>query len=445
MKIPVKNLYLIAIISIGLIGLAVGSTYAMFTATAEINNPISLASNLTYTSDIVETVDVSVAPGEIKSVTLDVSNSSGVTLNYAMWYICDDSDVEFGTEVDQSNANTSDVLNANDQTIAMMVYIRNNSTSTITVTLGVSSSTGNVILADNMHILPNEALTSHTVTIKRQLGTASATTIRTSSVYSGNNSSQVSVTGTSAYPTYESISCTNGQTASVTKTTSGGVDTAKVTVNNVKSDTVCTVKFKSSSSYTVTIKRQLGSGTATTVQTLNVNGGSNSSAINVEGTASYPIYDSISCTNSQNGSVTTSYVNPWRSCITGCSSASDQTACGDECDANYSNVDIYTARATVNNVTSNTVCTVKFKNSTSTTSHTVNIYLDDELIGTCVANHGDTCYESIRIDYDFEPTALICDNGNSGSVYFNQVDDRFFLEVEILDVDSDDNCSIVYY
>ena len=325
MKIPVKNLYLIAIISIGLIGLAVGSTYAMFTATAEINNPISLASNLTYTSDIVETVDVSVAPGEIKSVTLDVSNSSGVTLNYAMWYICDDSDVEFGTEVDQSNANTSDVLNANDQTIAMMVYIRNNSTSTITVTLGVSSSTGNVILADNMHILPNEALTSHTVTIKRQLGTASATTIRTSSVYSGNNSSQVSVTGTSAYPTYESISCTNGQTASVTKTTSGGVDTAKVTVNNVKSDTVCTAKFKS-----------------------------------------------------------------------------------------------------------------------SVISHTINIYLDTELIGTCVANHGDTCYETFRIDYDVDPISLICDNNNQGSVSFYQVDDRFLLEVEILNVSSDDNCSVEY-
>lgn len=446
MKIPVKNLYLIAIISIGLIGLAVGSTYAMFTATAEINNPISLASNLTYTSDIVETVDVSVAPGETEYVTLDVSNSSGSTLNYAIWYICDNDDVEFGTDLENYSDSTSGNI-ASGSYFPIGVYIRNNGTSTVTVTLGVSSSTGNVILANNMTILPNTSLPviTHTVTIKRQLGTASATTIQNLSANDGSNSSQVSVAGTTAYPTYESISCTNGQTASVTKTTSGGIDTAKVTVNNVKSDTVCTVKFKSSSSYTVTIKRQLGSGTATTVQTLNVNGGSNSSAINVEGTASYPIYDSISCTNSQNGSVTTSYVNPWRSCITGCSSASDQTACGDECDANYSNVDIYTARATVNNVTSNTVCTVKFKNSTSTTSHTVNIYLDDELIGTCVANHGDTCYESIRIDYDFEPTALICDNGNSGSVYFNQVDDRFFLEVEILDVDSDDNCSIVYY
>lgn len=35
-RISMKTFYLIGIISIGLIGLAVGSTYAMFTASAEI-------------------------------------------------------------------------------------------------------------------------------------------------------------------------------------------------------------------------------------------------------------------------------------------------------------------------------------------------------------------------------------------------------------------------
>ena len=46
-KISIKTFYLIAVISIGLIGLAVGSTYAMFTTSAEINNPITISSNLT--------------------------------------------------------------------------------------------------------------------------------------------------------------------------------------------------------------------------------------------------------------------------------------------------------------------------------------------------------------------------------------------------------------
>ena len=156
-KIPVKNLYLIAIISIGLIGLAVGSTYAMFTATAEINNPISLSSNLTYNSDIVETVDVTVAPGETEQVTLDITNSTDSTLNYAIWYIDDSGDCDFGTEFSVSSYSTSGSI-ASSGSFSVDVYIRNNSTSNVTVTLGISSSVGNIVLADNMTILPNSGL-----------------------------------------------------------------------------------------------------------------------------------------------------------------------------------------------------------------------------------------------------------------------------------------------
>ena len=156
-KIPVKNLYLIAIISIGLIGLAVGSTYAMFTATAEINNPISLSSNLTYTSDIVETMDVTVAAGETEYVTLDITNSTDSTLNYAIWYIDDSGDCDFGTEFSVSSYSTSGSI-ASSGSFSVDVYIRNNSNSNVTVTLGISSSVGNIVLADNMTILPNSGL-----------------------------------------------------------------------------------------------------------------------------------------------------------------------------------------------------------------------------------------------------------------------------------------------
>ena len=54
-KISIKTFYLIAVISIGLIGLAVGSTYAMFTTSAEINNPITISSNLISNDDVMET------------------------------------------------------------------------------------------------------------------------------------------------------------------------------------------------------------------------------------------------------------------------------------------------------------------------------------------------------------------------------------------------------
>ena len=156
-KIPVKNLYLIAIISIGLIGLAVGSTYAMFTATAEINNPISLSSNLTYTSDIVETMDVTVAPGETEYVVLDVTNSTDSTLNYAIWYIDEGYDIDFGTDLETPDDTTSGSLSTGSY-FPIGVYIRNNGTSNATVTLGISSSSGNIVLADNMTILPSSGL-----------------------------------------------------------------------------------------------------------------------------------------------------------------------------------------------------------------------------------------------------------------------------------------------
>ena len=42
-KIKLKTLYLIGIITIGLIGLGIGSTYAMFTSDIEIDNPISIS------------------------------------------------------------------------------------------------------------------------------------------------------------------------------------------------------------------------------------------------------------------------------------------------------------------------------------------------------------------------------------------------------------------
>ena len=173
----------------------------------------------------------------------------------------------------------------------------------------------------------DNSLTKHEVKIQRQLGSATATTISTLTVNKGSNSSVVSVTGTSSYPTYESISCTNSQTASVTKTTSNGIDTAKVTVNNVTSDTVCTVKF--TIFYTVQIKKQIDNGTATTERTQSVaSGGSYSESFYLGGQSAY--FDSVSCTNGQKATVKESYT----------SSA------------------VY-ADFSITNVTNNTVCTIK--------------------------------------------------------------------------------------
>lgn len=43
-KISMKTIYLLAVIAVGLVGLGVGSTYAVFTASATIDNPIAFTS-----------------------------------------------------------------------------------------------------------------------------------------------------------------------------------------------------------------------------------------------------------------------------------------------------------------------------------------------------------------------------------------------------------------
>ena len=87
-QISVKTFYLIAVISIGLIGLAVGSTYAMFTTSAEINNPITISSNLISNDDVMETFEVEVKSKEFITKTIIVNSGNNTNINYGMRYYC---------------------------------------------------------------------------------------------------------------------------------------------------------------------------------------------------------------------------------------------------------------------------------------------------------------------------------------------------------------------
>ncbi len=160
-KIPVKTFYLLAVISIGLIGLAAGSTYAMFTASAKINNPISFTFNLAETSEVLETVTVSVAPGDTEYVELEVHNTVTKKLNYAAWYMSNSEEVEVLAEIapGQAITNTVGTMEAASKSTSdlyvgtMGVYVTNNDTNVITVNLGISGSVGQVVLSDRMKIM----------------------------------------------------------------------------------------------------------------------------------------------------------------------------------------------------------------------------------------------------------------------------------------------------
>lgn len=155
-KISVKTIYLILVISIGLVGLGVGSTFAMFTASSKIDNPISFTAGIFGESDVMETVEVTVPAGETKATNLHITNSTNSNLNYVMWYIDEGLDIELGSK--RTDSGTYQTTIGAGEEHQYEVSIRNNSNSDVTVVIGVSSGTGSVTLSSDMKMVPQSEL-----------------------------------------------------------------------------------------------------------------------------------------------------------------------------------------------------------------------------------------------------------------------------------------------
>lgn len=155
-KISVKTIYLILVISIGLVGLGVGSTFAMFTASSKIDNPISFTAGIFGESDVMETVEITVPAGETKATNIYVTNSTNSNLNYVMWYIDEGLDIELGSK--RTDSGTYQTTIGAGEEHKYEVSIRNNSSSSVTVVIGVSSGTGSVTLSSDMKMVPQSEL-----------------------------------------------------------------------------------------------------------------------------------------------------------------------------------------------------------------------------------------------------------------------------------------------
>ena len=157
-KINIKTIYLVAVISIGLICLAIGSTYAMFTTSAEINNPITISSNLTSNDDTMETFEVEVSPSATVTKTINISSGTVSNVNYSVWYINDISSIDIG--VSSTSYTTAGTISNANTTVTTKISIRNNSSTTKTVTLGVALSKNSIVLASNMSLVPQKTLSN---------------------------------------------------------------------------------------------------------------------------------------------------------------------------------------------------------------------------------------------------------------------------------------------
>ena len=157
-KINIKTIYLVAVISIGLICLAIVSTYAMFTTSAEINNPITISSNLTSNDDTMETFEVEVSPSATVTKTINISSGTVSNVNYSVWYINDISNIDIG--VSSTSYTTAGTISNANTTVTTKISIRNNSSTTKTVTLGVALSKNSIVLASNMSLVPQKTLSN---------------------------------------------------------------------------------------------------------------------------------------------------------------------------------------------------------------------------------------------------------------------------------------------
>ncbi len=152
-KISVKTLYLLGIITIGLIVLGVGSTYAMFTSTIEIKDPITIYATLNSESDLIETIDIEIEPNDIRVVVINLNNTSNTALNYASFYITESSDIEVGVTHNFTDTAVPIGSIENGTTKKVYIQIKNSGSSTTNVTLGVLSNSGNIVKSESMTLI----------------------------------------------------------------------------------------------------------------------------------------------------------------------------------------------------------------------------------------------------------------------------------------------------
>lgn len=130
----------------------------MFTTSAEINNPITISSNLTSNDDTMETFEVEVSPSATVTKTINISSGTVSNVNYSVWYINDISNIDIG--VSSTSYTTAGTISNANTTVTTKISIRNNSSTTKTVTLGVALSKNSIVLASNMSLVPQKTLSN---------------------------------------------------------------------------------------------------------------------------------------------------------------------------------------------------------------------------------------------------------------------------------------------
>lgn len=238
-KISMKTIYLILVITIGLVGLGIGSTLAVFTASAEISNPISFSSNLSYNGDIFDTVEVTIGPNATRTTNVSIFNDEQIDgVKYAVWYIYEgnSNDISF-VRNQESDIDPSGTDIGQGGTLSM--DIKNNTSNTITITIGVTTSKEDIVLPSYMKVITLATVAKYNLTLNKSTGV--------STIY-------YKVNGASSY-----TSTTTNKTLSVNRGTTYyyyGVPQTGYTMNSCTSSSPCSGTMTSSVTKTLTASRK---------------------------------------------------------------------------------------------------------------------------------------------------------------------------------------------
>lgn len=266
-KIPMKTIYLILVITIGLVGLGIGSTLAVFTASAEISNPISFSSNLSYNGDIFDTVEVTIGPNATRTTNVSIFNDEQIDgVKYAVWYIYEgnSNDISF-VRNQESDIDPSGTDIGQGGTLSM--DIKNNTSNTITITIGVTTSKEDIVLPSYMKVITLTTVAKYNLTLTKGTGISIMYyKINGSNTYASttNISITVSVNEGSTYyyygiasTGYSMSSCTSSSPCSgtmgagaVTKSLTATANSYNLTLNKGTGVSTIYYKVNGASSYT---------------------------------------------------------------------------------------------------------------------------------------------------------------------------------------------------
>ena len=184
-KLKIKESYLILLIVVSLVSLGIYTTYALFTASTTINDVVGITATLDIGKSMSEYEVVTVPAGETKLIELNVVNSYNGNIYYGAWYQIvkgNSSDIDIGLYTEKNSNPGSGSLSASSN-INLLVGITNNSTSSITLYIGVKGSLTNELnLGNNKILIPdgfNEGLLVTEEVLKEKATTPTENTIKT--------------------------------------------------------------------------------------------------------------------------------------------------------------------------------------------------------------------------------------------------------------------------